>query len=180
MQKFRFWAPLCLLLPLSGCDLYLPGCGGGTALELVNDQVLKPFNIETLAEVGMVTELSSDLKDRQRVCQVTIQAKADFSQRYSEAKQKIGGGKDDNVLSMLGRAVVSAALPERLESATIQYKILRDERSQGFGIVLDEDSQDHLVSLAKGYKMADIAISRIVPEGEPAPDGRDHPAGGNI
>ena len=163
MQHFRVWAALCLLLPLSGCDLYLPGCGGGTALGLLGDQALKPFNIESLAEVGLVTEISGDLKERQRVCQATIQPKADFSQRYSEAKQKIGGGKEDNVLGIIGRALVSAALPDRLETTTIQFKILRDERSQGFGIVLDEDSQDQLVALAKGYKLADIAIERILP-----------------
>lgn len=177
---FRFWIPLTFLLSLSGCDLYLPGCGSGTALELLRDQALKPSGLDALAEVGIVTEISSDLKKRDRVCTATIQPTSDFTQRYSEARQKIGGGKEDNVFGMIGRALISAALPDRLETLTIQYRILRDEKSQGFGVILEDNSQDELASLAKGYQLADTAISRILPKADPAGDAVDHPADRNI
>lgn len=180
MQKSRFWAALCFLLTLSGCDLYLPGCGGETALQLLRDQALKPFDLETLAEVGMVTEISSDLKARHRVCQATLQPKAEFTQRYSEAKQKIGGGKEDNVLGMIGRALVSAALPDRLDTTTIQFQILRNERSLGFGVEIDDDSMDRLTLLAKGYKLADIAIGRILPKEDATEDRGNSSHGDNI
>ncbi len=180
MITFRQLVLISLLVLLSGCDLYLPGCGSCTTLSLVRDQALKPLDLEMLAEIGMVTEVSSDLKERERVCQATIQAKAGFSQRYSEAKQKIGGGEEENVLGMIGRALVSAALPDHLESATIQFKILRDERSQGFGVAIDAESMDQMTSLAKGYKLADIAIDRITPK-EDASQHRKAPSeGGNI
>jgi len=180
MQKGSLFILISLLLLLSGCDLYLPGCGGATTLGLLSDQALKPFDIETLAEIGMVTDVSSDMKSRQRVCQATIQPKRDFSKRYSEAKQKIGEGEEGNVLGMIGRALVSAALPDRLEDATIQFQIARDERSQGFGVVIDGDSMDLLTSLAKGYKLADIAISRINLSDEAHRKNPTDPSGGNI
>ncbi|MEN9681585.1 MAG: hypothetical protein RLZZ627_1478 [Pseudomonadota bacterium] len=180
MQKSRFFVLFGLLVSLSGCDLYLPGCGSGTTMGLLANQALKPFDIEKLAEIGMVHEISSTLKERQRVCQVTIQPKADFSQRYSAAKQKIAGGEEGNVLGMIGRALVSAALPDRLETTTIQFQIVRDERSQGFGVEIGGDAMDQLTSLAKGYKLADIAIGRISPEDDASQEGGAHSKGGNI
>lgn len=180
MIKSRPVVLLCLLLPLSGCDLYLPGCGSSTTLNLIQAQALSPLDLNSLAEVGIVTEVSSDLKARERVCQATIQPQPTFSQRYSEAKQKLGGGEEGNVLGMIGRALVSAALPDRLETTTIQYKILRDERSQGFGVAIGDDSMDQLTALAKGYKLAEIAIGRIVPERESPPQQGVPPRSGNI
>jgi len=178
MGMFRFWISLGFLLFLSGCDLYLPGCGSGTALDLLRGQALKPYGLEVLAEIGMVTEISSDLKKRERVCTATIEPRSDFAQRYNEARQKIGGGQEDNVLGMIGRALISAALPDRLEKATIRYQMLRDERSQGFGLILEDDSQDDLATLSKGYQLADIAISRILPKahsgGDLAAPSSDH------
>jgi hypothetical protein len=128
----------------------------------------------------MVHEVSNSLKERQRVCQATIQPKSDFMKRYSEAKQKIAGGKEDNVLGMIGRALVSAALPDRLDTTTIQFQILRNERSQGFGVEIDGDSMDQLTSLAKGFKLADIAIGRIIPKDDAPGDREGSFNGGHI
>lgn len=169
MNTFRHLVILAFLVPLAGCDLYLPGCGSDTTLGMLRDQALNPFDLGALAEIGMISEVSRDLRARERACQTTIQPKADFSERYSEAKRKFGGGKEENVLGMIGRALVSAALPDRLETVTIQFKILRDERTQGFGVAIDAESMDKITSIAKGYKLADIAIDRMIPKKEASP-----------
>lgn len=172
---------LFLILPavsLTGCDLYLPGCGSASILEQVDTRTIRAVNLENFIEVSGVTEQSSSLKLRERTCQASIQPKPAFLERYNHARNKLEASRSDNVLGLIGKSLMNATLPERLGTAIVKYRILRSESAGGFDVLLSEDSLDAVSDLANGYRVADFAIQKLDPS--PVPDQPTKNAPGNI
>lgn len=158
----RRLALLVLLLSSSGCDFYLPTCGSQSILAHLREQTIRASGLEALEEVGMVSEINRSLKERKRTCEATIQPTANFVDRLNRAKSKAEGSQAGGLLGMLGKALVSGALPDRLGTATIQFQIHPDEQSKGFGIQIEDESLDQLSHLDTAYKLTNLVIQQIL------------------
>ena len=170
----RLLSCLVLLLSITGCDFYLPQCGSASILKSVRDQTISASGLERLEDLGMVIEMKSSLKDRSRSCQVTVQPTREFVDRLNKAKSQEASPRQGGLLGILGKALVTEALPDRLGSTTIQFQIQRDARSAGFGVQIEDESLDQLSQLDTAYKLTDLAIRHLLAEGDlPAP-GSDH------
>ena len=174
LRSFFF---LLLLASTLGCDFYLPDCGSQSILESVQDQTIKASGLEALEEIGLVGEVASSLKDRTRSCEATIQPAAAFIDRLNQAKHKGQDSRQGGLLGLIGKALVSQSLPDRLDTVTIRYQIHRDERSQGFGVQIEEESLSQLSRIDSVYKLTDLAIRQIRPEQAPPKAGSESDQG---
>ncbi len=150
---------LCALaLPLiSACDIYLPSCGSDAIIASLESQSLTATGLEAFAEFGTITEISHDYKSRERQCSATVQPKAEFVARYNSAREQMQGS-GGNFFDRLGKALVAATLPARIETTTVTYRILRDEHSGNFQAEISDEDLDNISGLRPQYGVAQLAI----------------------
>lgn len=157
-----------LALPLiSACDIYLPSCGSDEIVASLESHSLTASGLKAFAEFGTITEISHDYKSRERQCSATVQPKAEFVARYNSAREQMQGS-GGNFFDRLGKALVAATLPARIETTTVTYRILQDEHTGHFQAEISDEDLDNISGLRPQYGVAQLAIETF--EGNKSPE----------